>query len=314
MAAESYPFDQVPTIIDNECFTAQVARQRDGSLVCHEGVGAFTELRVTESAVPAMSVVVSAGGGWVINDEGTCEGPYYAETCDPTTVVIDPNTSGSTRFDTIWLRVCDAQYSAQGSNGSIYYVPGGASSVVPSTAVVPSDDCSYYLLAIVSVTNGETAINGTPDDYGLTENDVTDTRMRYQLCSAGGWMERATGPVSQTDYVGATDAVTLTAKTSSNRRYRLSGYIFGQQITNAGVVTVKLLDDAGVEFAPSARLLTGESRAINEAAAGFCAVDFTGVSGAVRTYSLQVTSSASAFRVAQDGAWLTLEDIGPVAV
>lgn len=201
MAATEYPVEEMPLPIDNECYTAQEDRRRFGSLVCSEGVDSFTDLRVTESAVPAMSVLVSAGGGWQLNDEGTCEGPYRFYSCDPVTVVIDANTSGSTRYDAIWMRSCDAQYSAQGSGGSIYYDPGAASSTDPTTAVVPTDDCSYYLLAIITVADGETTINGTPDAFGATETDVTDTRDVFHTCTGQPFIR-----ITSTNVVGITSA------------------------------------------------------------------------------------------------------------
>lgn len=313
MAAESYPFDDMPSYIDNECYTAQDDRRRQGSLVCGEGVETFAGLRVTESAVPAMTVLVSAGGGWVANDEGTCEGPYYAHMCDAQTVVIDANTSGSTRFDTIWLRACDSQYSAAGSGGSIYYDPGGATSTDPTTAVVPTDDCSYYLLAIIQVTDGETTINGTPDGFGLTETDVTDTRGHSHLCGTADVYKPVDESVTSSTTLQDDNHLFFTVPAGTQMRF--DGFLnidggagdFKYTFTGTGTVTGAWTTSAG-----NAALALGVTAPFTPVPVTRGAVGTVngGASGGTLKLQWAQNSSSGTATTLKAGSWLSAQRLG----
>ncbi len=110
-------------------------------------------------------------GGWsmVVKDAGTSSFDprvYMVESSGPLTYTVPANSSGTTRVDTICLRV-DQSISpdATGSNlPSIYNVQGGASSALGNA---PSDGALYYPLALVTIDNGETS---------LTSADITDKR------------------------------------------------------------------------------------------------------------------------------------------
>lgn len=124
-----------------------------------------------------------------------------------------------------------------------------------------------------------------------------------------------TGPTSQTDFTATpATAVTLAATLSATRRYRLTGYIYGTQVTGAGYPNVQLKKDAAA-FSPPAHLgplSTGLIQlAASNAAHASGSYDFTATAGA-HTFTMEVGDSANAFRVAAHAGYLTLEDIGPV--
>lgn len=276
MAALSYPVD-TPTYIDGECYSAQQDRRVFGSMVCSEGVEAFTELRVTENAPTGMSVLVSEGGAWIGNDEGTDEGPYHFFNPDPIVVAIDLNTSGATRTDRIWARICDAQYSAEGTGGSVYYEPGG-------DATPPDDGCTYYLLATISVPNGAVNITGTPDAFGSTEGNITDERQQYVLCTSPGSEYYRANVTSATATGVGTSALPGTGITIPARPYarkiKLRGYHMAQAWA-AGTYYNITIRKGGVEFAP-------RSQARENAANNSISIeqDDTLAAGATATYQL----------------------------
>lgn len=173
-----------PTYAQDLCYTAQDDRLVLGGLVCEEGVQSFTGLRVTQDSGADMNVVVSPGGAWVANDNDGSDdeqGMYHVFSTAVKTIPIDPNASGVTRTDTIWLRVCDTAFSIAPSGFEIYYLPND------STA--PGDGCSYYLLATLLVPNAVAAITGEPANFGETDGLITDNRNLFSTCGGGGLRE-----------------------------------------------------------------------------------------------------------------------------
>lgn len=172
----------MPTYIDQQCYTGERLRSELDGLVCTEGVGAFTEIAVTQSVVPAMSVDVSAGHAFIANDEATDQ-MYHVYNDAVETLEISDNTSGSTRIDLIVIQVCDSQYSVLPAGGDLVVIEGTPGAGAPS---LPADDCTYYLLAEITVANGETTITGTPTSFGGSDGEIEDTRTGiYGLCSGG---------------------------------------------------------------------------------------------------------------------------------
>jgi hypothetical protein len=171
--------EQDPEYIQDVCRTAQMDRQTLAGLVCEEGVEAFADLRVTESSPVGLSVTVSAGGGFIDNDQDTAagEGGVYHVFNDADVVLNVPaNNSGSTRTDTVWARVCDSQYAAVTSDWTLVYLDG--------VTTAPSDGCSYYKLATVSVPNAAVSISGVPTAFGDTDGQITDERGAFIACGS----------------------------------------------------------------------------------------------------------------------------------
>ncbi len=116
-------------------------------------------------------LVLTVRGGWVfvVKDVGTTSfdpRTYMVESSGPINYTVPSNSSGTTRVDTICLRIDQSiTPDATGSNlPSIYNVQGGASSALGNA---PSDGALYYPLALVTIDNGETS---------LTSGDVADKR------------------------------------------------------------------------------------------------------------------------------------------
>lgn len=172
-----------PAFVEDMCFSPQDFRVMLASLVCEEGVRNFESLSVSENSPAGMSVLVTAGGGFVLCDNDTDNGGMYHIYSDSDKVLaIANNPGGSPRTDTIWAKVCDFEFTAATSEFELVVVQG--------SAIPPVDGCSYYLLATVVVPAGEsTSITGSPTEFGATDGDITDERTQYGLCagsSSGG--------------------------------------------------------------------------------------------------------------------------------
>lgn len=167
-----------PAYVQDLCYTAQDMRRINGSLVCVEGVIGDGSLFVTESAVPAKSVDIAVGGAWIENDQDDAplgdEGPYFVFNPEIQTLEIAANTSGSIRQDTILVRVCDAQYAPVASAFTIVVNEGTPGAGPPAA---PSDGCTYYTLATVTLANGYSTV---------TNANILDTRELYELCTVQG--------------------------------------------------------------------------------------------------------------------------------
>lgn len=170
-----------PTYIQDICYTAQDDRLVAGGLVCQEGVSAFTDLRVTESSPQAMTVEVAAGHVWLFNDQDTAAaegGSYHVFNDAPISLVVPANSSGSSRTDTVWVRVRDSAYTTPPSGAAIVYLQG--------ITTAPSDGSTYYKLATITVPNNAVSIAGLPASYGATDSQITDQRFAVGLCGTGG--------------------------------------------------------------------------------------------------------------------------------
>lgn len=162
-----------PAYAQDLCYGPSALRIVNGGFVCGEGVVTMDSFVVAESDTPGQSVQVSPGRAWVNNDEAT-DGPYFVLSTDIETLEIAPNASGSSRFDTILLRVCDSEFSAFSSAFTLVVNQGTPGGAAPSP---PSDGCSYYQLAQILVANGFTTI---------TDANISDSRGPYRVCSNQG--------------------------------------------------------------------------------------------------------------------------------
>lgn len=160
-----------PAYVQDICYTAQDLRVAIANMVCSEGVSPTGDLKVTQSSPAAMTVLVACGGGFVkqeSNADAPCdkEGYYSIFNDAPVTLTVAANSSGSTRTDYVWARVCDSQYAA---------VTSGFQLLIDQTSTGPAhtDGCSYMLLATITVTNGATTI---------TDANIVDNRVVFAVC------------------------------------------------------------------------------------------------------------------------------------
>jgi len=127
----------------------------------NSGVVGSSDYEVTQSDPVGMTVDVASGRAYVWCSSLNTHMRTYLDSS--TQVSIDSNSSGSTRYDIICIKIdTSITPDADGSNiASIVVVKGTPGSGVPSTPA------NHYKLAEVEVADGETEI---------TDNEITDTR------------------------------------------------------------------------------------------------------------------------------------------
>jgi hypothetical protein len=115
-------------------------------------------------------LTIQPGYCWIVKDNGASSYDprvIYAGMTAATTLTLPSNSQGSTRVDTICLRI--DQSIAPDANGtnlpSIVDVQGGASSALGNA---PSDGALYLPLALVTIANGATSVS---------QSNVADARM-----------------------------------------------------------------------------------------------------------------------------------------
>lgn len=190
-----------PTYIQSECYTAQDDRLQIGGLICAEGVSTFSGFRVTQTSVAGTDIEISAGHIYVANDAALNVGGYYHVYNDAAYTFAVPTNPGGTRTDYVWLRIIDTQYAAG---------VAGASIVINQNPVAPSDNTTYYLLAVLSTPTNPFTITGYPTDFENTNGQITDKRRIFKSCT-NGLIGRAvftgSGTFNISDYPGAKNLV-----------------------------------------------------------------------------------------------------------
>jgi hypothetical protein len=158
--------------------SAQSLRQAASSLVL-PGPILTTDLVVSATSTPSMSVNVSTGGAWV---PGTIlapqQGNYYFYQASLVNKAIAPNASGNPRIDSVCITVQDSDYAGSVDNPGFIQVIAGTPSGSPVAPTLPANS---LLLANVAVANGAASItNGnitTPGNQAGTRLVVPKGRL-----------------------------------------------------------------------------------------------------------------------------------------
>lgn len=166
---------QVETVVAG---TANALRQAASSLVL-PGPILTTDLVVSATSTPSMSVNVSLGGAWV---PGTVlapqQGNYYFYQASLVNEAIAANSSGNPRIDAVCVTVQDSDYAGSVDNPGFIQVITGTPSGSPVSPTLPANS---LLLANVAVANGAASItNGnitTPGNQAGTRLVVPKGRI-----------------------------------------------------------------------------------------------------------------------------------------
>lgn len=158
-----------------------------------EGVAGIGDLQVKQQASAAASVQVAPGGATIINRyPGVINEAYVARAGSSTTVAVAGNSSGSTRYDLLVLRVDDWNFpGAQATpatlpTDSVPAVKFQVISNVPSGTVSAAElNLNYPALALarIAVPNGATTI---------TDAMITDLRKKTVPQSARRLLSKGT--------------------------------------------------------------------------------------------------------------------------
>ena len=140
-------------------------------LVGTQGVGPLTQLKVSQSGTPGMSVSVAAGWAWILGTTTSTQGMYstYNDAAVTLTIATAPVTN--TRIDLVCMTIRDSAYAGS-SNDVILQVITGTAAASPTVPTLPASSLS---LATILVGTGVSSI--------LNAN-ITDTRAYAALSMA----------------------------------------------------------------------------------------------------------------------------------
>lgn len=129
------------------------------------GVAATTHLQVTQSVVPGMSVLVSAGLALITGTVSAEQGPYNFYNDASVTLSIAAAHATQPRTDLVIAQIQDDDYSGASTTPRLHVVTGtaGVGAPTPSLASFPN------ALVLAS-------INVPATDIAITDAQITDTR------------------------------------------------------------------------------------------------------------------------------------------
>ena len=207
-----------------------------------EGIVAATDLAVTETGTPAMSVTVATGRAIIQGTEGTYQGPYIVENRGITVVAVTASDVSNPRTDLVVARVQDQAYSGTTNAWSLAVIEGTPA----ASPVAPTLPANALLLATVTVA----AAVSTIVNANIADGRVIHPAPYYPgdtVPVSDGGTGATTAGAARTA-LGAADATTvfnLGSDVSSNWA-RLNGIdtVQATQTTDIGTNTTKL---SGIE-------------------------------------------------------------------
>lgn len=266
------------------------------------GVCGYTHLAVSQSGTPGMSVDVAAGIALITGTVSAEQGPYSVYNDAAVTLSIAAADATNDRRDLVIAQVRDSSYSGADDDARLTVVTGtpDAAPVDPSLASYPN----ALVLARVAVAANDTAI---------TNGEITDLRTK-----AGDWARpwgrvgsaqsgtQQTGITTVTDITNAAVAFTRVA----GRRYRVTGEVSFQQLTNLATVIAHITDGSNTPLAT--RALTTPATYNGSLPLSY---EFAATVGGSYTVKLRIESSAASVTSRPTNSLFNaiyVDDIGPI--
>ena len=128
------------------------------------GIVNSTDLQITQSATPAMTVSVAAGYAVIIGTTQTNMGAYMAYNDGATTLTITTANPTLPRIDLVCMTVNDAYYTGS-LNSVVFSVVAGTPNASPTAPSLPANSITLATIAV--------AANAT----SIVNANITDTRV-----------------------------------------------------------------------------------------------------------------------------------------
>ena len=142
--------------------------------VSAQGTASATDLTVSQSGTPAMTVSVGAGWAWILGTTTSTQGMYQTYNDAAVTLTVTAAHATLARIDRVCLTVRDAAY-AGASNDVILQVVAGTAAASPSAPAIPTSSLSLATIAVAAAATS------------IVNANITDTRPLAALrLSAGG--------------------------------------------------------------------------------------------------------------------------------
>lgn len=247
-------------VSNNHETTSENANQLATDFVSEGVVGAITNtsgvapatgaFAVNAQGTPNMTVAVSAGVGYVTaTPSGQASQTLRIYNNASSNVTIAANSSGSTKYDWIYISVSAANAANPNSAGD-----NVATLVASRSSSASTDDGTPptygYPLAVVTVTNGASSItNGNiADKRERTGATATNTSLTTDAITLGYAQRTSAFTWATTAVTDVTDLSVTVTVPSGDRRIKITGYsrVIGSTATGANTVFFSIQEGATV--------------------------------------------------------------------
>jgi hypothetical protein len=303
--------------------------------------GGTSSTTVALSGTGSTTWTVLAHSGLLDTETPVAAGAYeYA--CDGTdTGTLTPADSTNNRIDVIWVAPDDTVQDGSGlRNGVIGYTAGNP--LTPTVPATPSNPRAMVLAQVLvpKATTGSPSVTWVAP-YTVASGGILPVKDATDLATVPGYpgqyidrgdahylvrfngtvwetIARAGGPLGyvadgvkgagSTDCVAAwTDVMSLTVPVVLNRRYRVTAYASGQQVTSGPSTSrTQVIDDQG----DLGLIAYQTALPVNTILLGTGVMYMTANSTRNAVFKVQGAASVSALRVAAASAWILVEDMG----
>lgn len=258
-------------------------------------------LAVTANSPVAMNVLV--GTGYAVIPGRGVGNRYLLHVTATETVTVDP-ASAQPRIDLVIAQVQDTQYGDAASQAVCAKVTGqpGVSPVAPAVPV------GAVALAQVAVAAGQNTV---------VAGNITDRRTIVGASQAplpkaplGLILPQTLGPASTTDITSAARQWVMTAPVAvtQGRRYRVSGYCNGQQITATGSASQAWVGD--LVQGGGTPIVYWFSAAVNTYLIGGGNYIYTANATRTETFGINAGTTGGGIRFPANVNWIYVEDLG----
>jgi hypothetical protein len=183
-----------PSWLQNGSHPAENDRLTTQALWKTTGIINTTDLAVTQSASPGMSVSVAAGWAAIVGTTTTNMGTYMAYNDAASTLTVTTANPSNPRIDIVVVQVNDAYYTGT-LNSVTFSVIAGTPAVSP---VAPTTPANSILLATIAVAAGATQILNA----NITDNRVLATN---SIASSTSTLTVADVVLTGTGAIGSVD-------------------------------------------------------------------------------------------------------------
>lgn len=176
------------------------------AIFAQAGILNYGDLKVSQSATPAMTVSVATGRACVSGSQTTNQGHYMIFNDAAATVALATASTTLPRIDRICATVQDAYYGGTANNQVIFQSITGTPNATP---VAPAEPNNSITLALISVPANTTAIvdglitdtrtpAGEPDMLAFATNVASDTLLLQGITSQTGKALKVTNQARNT--------------------------------------------------------------------------------------------------------------------
>lgn len=205
-----------PAWLQQGSYPARTDRLVMSSLIRSSGVVSNTDLVVTQSTTPGMSVTVSAGSAWILGTNVTYQGAYNFVNDSPVVLNVNESDTSHGRRDIVVARIQDAAVSGSVNSATLEVIAG----IPASSPTVPATPANSIRLAVLTVNANASSITNS----NIDRSSVPVAFTHRQLTSDVVVVTSTTRPGSSDRFVGM-----QILETDTQRRWMWNGSVWAYQ-------------------------------------------------------------------------------------